>query len=352
MKKSEKTNNRTALKWLGILLGVGTLGYFGWQVYKNMKKIENNEKKEKEDLENLGVSSEKMKKEVKPHENQNFVKKLYVSTAFKAEAIVPDDSLDTEEAWEQANVIHIFQRHRSEVNTHRNFRDCHNRNYLEFVLGIPDYLDRSTKLHISDYIKCMKDASDHMSSNIVKFSPYAEKELFGFLKIKYDNPNYDEDDEFSYKELEGFIELPSWTYACFENEKGHGLTELYKKVIIEKTFGEAEDAIQRLLKEKYPETNVTVLYMGLAYRIVFPIQDEINTFGITLSSALDCIDYLCNEFVVDKSHSNKYGYVSGNDETIYDLLLFHAPDKSGNWSWEKFYDIKDNQVICLDYNDR
>lgn len=344
---NKKENTSKVGVYVSVILSIVTISYFGYQVYKTVKKINKKEDQEKEDLENLGISSEKMKKEVKPHEKENFVKKLYTATTFTAQPIVDDDMLDTEDALDSSNTIHIYQRNRREVNTGGNFRDVHNKNFLDITFEIPDYLtdlkSNRSSLHISDYIRCINEASDHITSEIIRFTPKPERKLVGWLKLKisYENPNYNPNDD-----LDAYVEIPKWVYKCYEDGRGRGLTELYKKVTLDDTFGEAEEKLKEFLGEAFPNLKVKVEFMGLSYRIIYPIQDELNPYGITLKTALDTVKYLYDELQIWKESSRP------NDFTEYNHILFHAPGKNGNWSMNKFYDVGDeNKVILLDINE-
>ena len=198
-------------------------------------------------------------------------------------------------------------------------------------------------------MKCLKSAAKHMRDNYGKFSPFPERELFGWLSIEYDNPNYNPDDEYSYQQLNGFVELPKWVYKDLEDERKRGVTNLFAMVTKENSFGEAEENVKKLLSDMYLGKNVKINHMGLAYRIVFPIKDDANWTGLTLKDALSCINYLCNEFEVTKTPD------TGNPADIVDYphIIFHAPNSKGKWSWRKFYDVdEDNSVIVVDYNER
>ena len=164
--KSEKNENSKIFGYIGLAIGAITLGLLGYHMYKSSKRIKKQEKQAKQDIEELGVSPEKLEKEVKYHERDNFVKTLYVSTAFKSDAVVDDDVLDTEDAFDSSNVVHVFQKRRGDIWTGGNFKDCYNRNFLEFLIELPDYIAekevKGCRLHISDYIKCLKAAANHM----------------------------------------------------------------------------------------------------------------------------------------------------------------------------------------------
>ena len=95
-------NSMKILSTLALLAGAGYLLYRGYK--KELKKLEKEENIEKEKLDQLGVSKEKIEEEMVPGDN-NLVKALYTGIEFSDKWDI--DYVDIDGCLENENVIHV-----------------------------------------------------------------------------------------------------------------------------------------------------------------------------------------------------------------------------------------------------
>lgn len=338
-------NKKTEKILVGI--GIGLLGAFGIYKFvksykKGMEELKNQEFQETEDLVNIGVDTDKLKKEIKTDET-DFTKMLYTAVRFNSD--IDLDLLDIDNVYDNLDekTIHVRQR----IDTHSKHNESRRR--LDFIIDIPDYTENSYRgPKIGNFLTTFKETAMVLSEDIVKFSHPATKKLIGSVIISRMKDG---------KSIVEYRELVPNVYKQYADEEHDGLTKFYevekKRFNVTGVYDYIKDA--GWLYVNCPDldpNDETVLIEGilLQYIISFPIRsnrpDEL--YGIDTKTGVECIKYLTEKLYVGREDSrNKIEYRS---------LMFNAPNSDGipDLSWYYTTDSEDRVVIenvCGFYDD-
>lgn len=285
-----------------ILIAVGTLA-LGYILYKKGKKelegLEKQEQASNDELINLGVNPEKLRKEIMPEDDKKLVKSLYVATAFNSEFDM--DIINPAKSIRSYNVVHV--RESSDTKGKRQF--------LDILIEIPDYTGEKSNFapRIADYMRCLKEGSDYIWSRLVVFANDPRPKLEGYLLISY---------VYNEKEYFELLKIPESVYGIFKDGKHDGLSKFFEEFINKRVTPEMKNAVHKWIYEDegFDEgTDVAPRDIYLMYRISYPIRTGDHLTGIDLPRALRTLKYLATKFEVTR--------VEGKDPVYYDHLLFH-----------------------------
>ena len=329
------------------LLGIGTAIYLSTK--KELKKIENQEKANKKELQDLGLSENDAEILIKEpetprEEKEGIVKALYtlVRKSSKPEHMMPNDCLDPD-AFVGGMEETIF------VNEGQN----KDRKTIDFVLRIPgssvkkDAFDPTGKdkyqqkrPEIKDYIRCFNNAATEISNNIAKFSDRPRRRLILCVALTYKNDEME-------KPASEFLEIdPSvyeeYSYTDDMGRERDGLTDFYGDYRRREHKEETGAKFREFIKEfsiAHNGADITVVELFPAYKISF---DQVNRagIGVGLKQASKIIQYLVNEVVVEGESSKKK-----TDQTRYENILFCAPDENGNHSYGWHYEVDPSGAV-------
>lgn len=332
----DKQRKKTVGLCLLALVGVGIAS---WWYKKEAKKLKEQQQAIDDELDELGVSSEKLRDEISPDESDNLVKQLFIGTTFNSGW---DSSfVDPEEALNSNTLIHVTQ------SPFFDKKGNHGQN-LNFLIEIPNYTNGSYgAAKIADYIKAFKSAADYMWSSIVRFTNKPRQHLVGFIAVEYDNRNkHEEDDDDKITEI---LRLEPVVYERYADGEHDGLSKFYESI---KTKGLSEDdekSLEAWLRSSDTVMeNMAVKDVWLGYEISFRIQTVNMGLGINFKTALECLKWMTEEMVVTREA--RFGGKSV--EMRYENIMFHAPDQTGEWNLTYYYNVADDgkSVITDSYS--
>lgn len=302
----------------GLILGAAAVAYL---VYRNWSKkikqqIEEQERQENEELEALGVSTEKLSEEIDSEEDRgNMVKALAVGSMFN-----PDwdyDLVDPEEALATTSPLisvsqEVFNVRGNEVTD------------LVFYFDIPDSVSviggdwRKPKL--KDYMDGIKAAAEKAWSDIVRFCPKPRCWLIGMVVV-------------SYRDEEGLltserVELDDPTvYESLKDEThkdGYGLGAMYEGICNKTLPDDVNQNLANWISKRWPKplTDFKFEQFQLAYRVAFNMQTQTSALGINIKTGLETLDYFLNNIEIKKG-----GLVDEDNvkDPLYQHTLFCAP---------------------------
>lgn len=294
------------------------LAFVAYKSYKNWKKRKEREEevesKRKEELDSMGVSVEKLDKEIDIDEDENnLVKGLYVGVRFNPEWDL--DIIDVDTCLEKSNIIHLMQ---------------FNKGHLSFVFEIPEIKNNTPK--IGDYITKFSSTANKLWEDIVKYSPKPKTSLLGYFIVSYKEKD---SDETKY----GYLRIPESLYSPFADDKHDGLTEYIHRL---RTGQEQKSTV--LDGVNFGDTGVVemkAIDVQLFFQIEFPIQTK-NSYGINLMSGMKCLRYLTENVTVKGKNGR---------EVEYRNIFFHAPNPiDKEWDFMYYYDTdSNNNVIATDF---
>lgn len=365
--KSEQNSKSTLFKWLLGLITVVGGGIWAFRTYKKEEKrlVKAQEEADKE-VQDLGVSPEKMKEEVTEHEEEserNFVKALYAVVSSENSGI--DRSfIDLNEICSgDAKILHVME-------------DIMSGNRcLKLLIEVPEYTNNTgnfNKLRIKDIISACKDSGRYIMSQILGRSKSEDPAWSKMVAVM----------EYSYA-IEGsdarkiqLLEVPNWIlkklYDDEENKKNRAVM-LFEdwgdpeklKNVQEKVGDDFQQAIEKDAKEKSEAEGDIIIPGSIAGRRVelmysLGLQEE-NIFGkegerciMTLAQANEIVEYFVNNFAIKRMGKK---FIPGSPVPVDDVLdefsvggvMFHAPNKSGRFdSMARFYDTSENGKIFID----
>jgi hypothetical protein len=313
----------------GGIIAIAALGiavvYRKW--FKTIKKqIETEENERNAELEQLGVSPEKLEQEVDPVEDGNdMVKALAVGTMFNPNWDY--DIVDPELALNADHIISVTQ----EI-----FKGSKGENTdLVFYFDIPNYLSGGYKSpKIGDYIKGFKEAIEHAWTNIVRYCPKPKGKLIGMVSVTYTDP---EDPE---EEVSERVEINDpKIYEELADEYHDGLAAFYEGVVNKCLPESVNDKFSDWVDSKWDREkleNFTINEVQLVYRASFKMQDR-NGIGINYKTALETLKYFTDELSISRK---------GSAEVKYENVLFCAPSKkTGVHELTSFYYRADDNSI-------
>ena len=330
-------NSMKILGTLALLAGAGYLLYRGYK--KELKKLEKEENIEKEKLDQLGISKEKIEEEMVPGDN-NLVKALYTGIEFSDKWDI--DYVDIDGCLENENVIHV------------GISDTPNGKQQDFafMLEIPEIDEGNYKSpKIRDYISKFSEAAKHLWYDIVNMSDRNSAgrrpitRLVGYFVVSYKKEGETE-------ERFKFVKIPEDLHKPYAHGEHDGLTEYVAALRGGKEkFGKVD--IELVDEDGDPIKMAKAIDVQLFFKIIIPIQRNdigCNRPGINLETGLKCLKHLTEiEIVKDIDDTGKYS-------VTYDHIMFHAQDeKTGKWSLFKYYtttidkETNKRRVIIRDY---
>ena len=356
---------------LSAILGLGVLaigGIWAWRTYKKEEKriVEAQEAADKE-IQDLGVSPEKMKEEVTEHEEEserNFVKALY-TVVTSPESGLNESYFNLAEVCDgEKKVLHVME-------------DIMSGNRcLKLLIEVPEYtnnLGNYNKLRIKDIISDCKDAGKYIMAQILKRNANEDpawSKMVAVMEYSYAI----EDSETRKIQL---LEIPNWIlkkiYDEDDSEKKNKAVRLYEdwsdpeKIakIQEKVGSDFDQVIQRdairkaeaegdaIIVDSIKGRSVELMY-SLGFKEEELFGDQKNNCLITLTQANEIIEYFVNNFKIKRIGKK---VIPGAPVPVDDILdefsiggvMFHAPNKSGRFdSMARFYDTNSNGKIYID----
>jgi hypothetical protein len=328
MKKVEKI----LLGILGLGAAIGAGIWFVKSYKKGMEELENQESKETEDLENLGVNTDKLRDEVKKDE-KDFSRMLYVAARFNSDLDV--DMFDMEKVIDNLDERTIHVRQKIDTNKHGE-----SRRKLEFIIDIQNYTSKSYRgPKIGNFLTTFKKATEDLSS-IVKFSQPARGKLIGNVVISR---------KVNGKPVVEYRRLIPEVYKEFADGEHDGLTKFYETQmgIFNQTgpYDYIKDA--KWLFTNCPdlsEEDETLLVENivLQYVITFPIRSNKpgELYGIDVKTGIECIKYLTEEMYVGREDSR--------NTVVYQHLMFNAPNENDEPDLSWYYTTDEDDRVTVE----
>ena len=346
------TNKNTFVsvgKW-----SLGILGaYLVYRVLKNsykkeLKSLSEAKEEENKEIESLGVSSERMRTQVYDCEREvdrNMVKAMYV--AVEAQAKTEDyieKMINIDEVLSSQTIVHI-----TEERGYKGLR------YLTFLLEIPDNsVEKKGSFavpRIGDYYVAMKQLKEYLWTKKVVYCKEPMGRMTISLAYSYRDPKAGEGDHSLVTEN---VEIPRSIWSRWEDEhdglvefyedvRENGLNAIKKKGVLE----EFQDLLTNDFLAKNPDLNpaeFAVHYEDfiLMYKISFKEARTKDDFGINVKTALDCLKYISEDFIVTRKGTEKGG-------VKYDRFMFHAPSDNGAFdSLMRYYTTDKNNRVVFD----
>ena len=325
---------------IGLFLGATVLSYFAYKSWskKVKKEIEEQEKAENEELEALGVSTEKLNEEIDSEDHGNMVKALAVGSMFNPEwdysLIDPEEALKTTSPLISVSQ-EVFSVKGNEVTD------------LVFYFDIPDYTKNDgdwKKPKLTDYMNGIKKAAEKAWSDIVRFCPKPRCWLVGMVVV-------------SYRDKEGYltserVELDDPTvYESLKDENhkdGYGLGAMYEgiknKNLPDNVNRKLVDWINKRWNEPLPEFEFVEFH--LAYRVAFNEATHTSALGINIKTGLKALEYFLNIEI------RRGGLVDEEDvrNPLYQHTLFCAPSDRSKTKYDLcyYYFVNENNKLEVD----
>lgn len=365
--KSEQNSKSTLFKWLLGLIAVAGGGIWAYRTYKKEeKRLVTAGEAENKEIQDLGVSPERMKEEVTEHEEEserNFIKALYTVVSSEGSAVDESYINLNEICSGETRVLHVME-------------DIMSGNRcLKLLIEVPEYtnnLGNFNKLRIKDIISACKDSGKYIMAQILERNKNEDPAWSKMVAVM----------EYSYA-VEGsdarkvqLLEVPNWIlkklYDDVENKKNRAVM-LYEdwgdpeklKELQEKVGDDFQLVIEKDAREKSEVEGDVIIPDSISGRRVelmysLGFQEE-NIFGregercmMTLAQANEIIEYFVNNFAIKRMGKK---VVPGAPVPVDDVLdefsiggvIFHAPNVNGRFdSMARFYDIDQNGKIYID----
>lgn len=315
-------SSKTALWVFGGILAAAGLTYL---VIRNAKKAESDideqEKQDKEDLDELGVDTEILRNHGVSL-TENLVRGIQQTIRHS-----PDwdlDVIDPDVVLEKDTIIHL---------TESEFKG---KSQLDFVFELPNYTGDSYKFpKIKDFKLAFDKAAEEMwAHKVVKSDrPYRRLEAYVVMVIKKD------DEEKTY-----IKRIPADWYKQYATEQNDGVARFYEDYNDPKKHEEMKEDLKKNFIKDYVtgsqegfEFRVEEIFLG--WRISFQIQNNNRGQGINLISAIKCLQYLTDEFEVHRD--------GGKGVVKFENILFHDSDTTSELS-PNFFNL-DGEVEILTY---
>lgn len=298
---------------LAALLGAGGLYYL---YRKEVKRLEAADEQARKDVEENGISFEKLQTEVTVNdedEGNDFIKSVATGLFFNKN--VPYDLINVDKALgkDADAVIHIIE-------NSFNQRRC-----LDFLFELPNYVNgrysgpRSPQLR--DYIRTIRENAEMVNNDIVKGpQPVVKPELYvSVIYIDSDEKSLDngEDCESSY------FRIPSEFYAEYATEKHDGLNDFYGYAVENNLVGKGE--LKKLIEKSdlaiipISENRYRIVDINVMVKVSWRIAESGGGAGITFLTASRAITKFADEMeVVNGNRSNRSG--SG---VMFEHILVH-----------------------------
>lgn len=318
--KENKTLVRLALA-VGAVIG----GYLFYRtVRKSYKELTNREKVNQTILEKNGLTQEDMEPYQEPvtGEPENFVKKLYTEVRFESNLEV--DCVNTDLIYSNPvseRVVHIKMGKRG----HRDTLDFlfeiplaayGGREFSNLSPSVPDFLNAilGETVEESDIAggsrKFRKGglASDLHKLLVVSEQPYTQLEGYYFLTFKR------KDEEPDYPRCSGMVKIQESFYRDLAEDGKNPLSKYVAKV--RKELNTSESTTLQCDSDDIEDVKIEDVI--LVQKVSFPIATESRPDGVTIKTALRCLEYILDEFkVIGRKAGTKFEY---------EYFLFYDPD--------------------------
>ena len=265
----------------GILLSAGVIGLIYRYYQKEFKKLHAEEDNARKDVEEAGMSFEKLQNEVTQDddiEGNAFIKSVATGLFFNHN--VPMDYLDLDNIFPEDNsivegIIHIME------------QSFNNRRCLDFMFELPNYVKGPyagiNRPRINEYIRTIKNMSEMVNDEIVKGPrPVCKPELYvGVRYIWRDGQSFEKDSISSY-----FL-IPQQVYADYADETHDGLNSFYTDMIVNDRIGTKEFKDHILANEVInisPE-HLQITDLRVMVKVSFRIATPGGGAGITFLQA-------------------------------------------------------------------
>lgn len=319
----------------GLFVGAAIVAFFAYKNWskKIKKQIEEQEKQENEELETLGISTDKLSEEIDPYgDKNNMVKALATSCFFNPE--VDYDVIDPEKALDSDRLISVSQENFM-------FRGAETTD-LVYYFDIPNYLKGGYSApRLGDYCTAIKEAADKAWSEIVRFCPKPRCRLTGMIVVSYDDPK---DSDYSTSEI---LEIDDSTiYEELKSDFGHdgfGLGKFYEEL----TKGTLPDSVNLKLSDwvnkKWNKElpGFKIVRVKLVYRVSFAMQDKAG-IGINIKTAFQTLKMFTEELEIKRG---------GRGNAVkYENVLFCAPSQryTDRFDLTHYYYVNEDNKLSVD----
>lgn len=350
----KETNKKTFVsvgKWGKALAIAGAVAGIVWYLKnsykKELKNLSETKKEEDKKIESLGVSPERMRDQVYDCEREvdrNMVKAIYVG--IESNPDWNEDVIDIDKVLPSQTIVHITE----EKGRNNGLK------YLNFLLEIPDNsVEKKGSFavpRIGDYYIAMRQLKEHLWSREVAYCKEPAGRMTIYLAYSYRMPKKDE--EGGYEVVTETVEIPRSIWSRWEDEhdgliefyedvRENGMAAIKKKGILE----EFQDVLTNDFVAKNPDANPSEFAIHyedfiLIYKISFKEARYDGDTGISVKTALDCLKYISEEFVVTRKATEKGG-------VKYDRFMFHAPSENGEFdSLTRYYTTDENNKVVFD----
>jgi len=320
----------------GLIIGAAALAFFAYKNWskKIKKQIEEQEKQENEELETLGISTDKLSEEIDPYDDKNnMVKALATSCFFNPE--VDYDIVDVEKALDASRLISVSQENFM-------FRGTETTD-LVYYFDIPNYLKGGYSApRLGDYCNAIRDAADKAWSEIVRFCPKPRCRLTGMMVVSYNDPS-DPEDRTSEK-----VEIDDPTiYEELKTEFGHdgfGLGKLYEGLVNKNLPDSVNNKLYAWVHKKWDTEKLgdfEIVEIQLVYRVSFVMQGK-DGIGINIKTAFQTLKMFTEELEIKRGgHGNA---------VKYENVLFCAPSSrySDRFDLTHYYYVNEDNKIDVD----
>ena len=360
--------NDSKSKLFKVIFGLVAAGVGAVLAYRAVKKEEKRlikaEEAANKEIQELGVSPEKMKEEVTEHEEEserNFVKALYAVVSSENSGVDESFINLSEVCTEDAKLLHIME---DVMSGNR----C-----LKLLIEVPEYTNNVgnfNKLRIKDIISACKDSGKYVMSQILGRSKDEDPAWSKMVAVM----------EYSYAVVGSdtrrvqLLEVPNWILkkvyddtSDSDNKKNRAV-RLYEdwsdpeklKKLQEKVGNDFDQVIQKDAQRKSEAEGETLILdsikgrcVELMYSLGFQEEDlfgkESDRCMITLAQANEIVEYYVNDFTIRRIGKKDDNPAAILDEFVVGGVIFHAPNKSGRFdSMARFYDTAKNGKIFID----
>lgn len=318
---------------LVLAAALGTLYVYNRYAKKIKKQIEEQERQENEELETLGISTDKLSEEIDPYDDKNnMVKALAASCFFNPE--VDYDIIDVEKALDASRLISVSQENFM-------FRGTETTD-LVYYFDIPNYLKGGYSApRLGDYCTAIKEAAEKAWSEIVRFCPKPRCRLAGFIVVSYDDP---EDPEYRTSEK---LEIDDPTiYEELKSDFGHdgfGLGKLYEGIINKSLPDSVNTKLTEWVNKKWNKElpGFEIVEIQLVYRVSFVMQGK-DGIGINIKTAFQTLKMFTEELEIKRA---------GRGNAVkYENVLFCAPSSryTDRFDLTHYYYVNEDNKIDQD----
>lgn len=319
----------------GLLLGTAAIVFLAYKRWsKNVRKqIEEQEQKENEELEALGVPTDKLDEEIDPYQDKdNLVKALAVSCFFNPE--VDYDIIDVDRALKATNLISVSQENFI-------FRGTETTD-LVYYFDIPNYLKGGHSApRLGDYCTTIKEAAEKAWSDIIRFCPRPRCRLVGMIVVSY-NEDPEDPEQRTTEKVE--IDDPK-IYEELQSDFGHdgfGLGKLFEGAVKQNLPKSVEAKLSDWISQKWSGVSeLEVVEIQLVYRVSYSIQNRTG-IGINIKTAYETLRYFVEEMEITRG---------GRGNVVkYENVLFCAPSSkySNKFDLTHYYYVNEDNKVDQD----